>query len=65
MAPTSLGFVNRMLAFINLLYWGVNLFGFLIPIATMRYLGSYFFCIEASEVTMREGGRDNGDLLLL
>lgn len=72
MVPTPLGGnwipgigmgIGRILAIINVLYWGVHLFGFLLPIATMRYLRSYFFCVEAAEVTMREGGEGNIGLL--
>jgi len=63
MSTTSLGLINRILAVINLFYWGVNLFAFLIPIATMKYLRSYFFCVEASEVTMRVGDEVNVGLL--
>jgi len=68
MVPTSLGGcwipgfsmgLGRILAIANVLYWGVHLFGFLLPIATMRYLRSYFFCVEAAEVTMRESGEGN------
>jgi len=72
MVPPSLGAcwipgismgICRTLAIANVLYWGVHLFGFLLPIATMRYLRSYFFCVEAAEVTMREGGEGNIGLL--
>ena len=44
-----------VLAVLNMVYWSLNLFGFVIPIAAMRYMRSHFFCVEAEEVTLRQG----------
>ena len=38
-----------------LTYWSLNLFAFLIPIASMRYIRSYLYCVKAEEVVLREG----------
>lgn len=46
---------GRALAVGNFLYWTSNLFLFLIPVASLRYLRSHFFCVEAEEVVLREG----------
>ncbi len=48
--------LGRVLAVGNFMYWGLNLFGFLLPVATMRYMRSHFFCVEAEEVVLREAG---------
>ncbi len=45
---------GRALALVNFIYWGSNLFFFLIPVASLRYLRSHFFCVEAEEVVLRE-----------
>lgn len=50
---TEMMFVEKGLAMINFVYWGINLFGFLLPIASMRYLRSHFFCVDAKEVVLR------------
>jgi len=39
----------------NLVYWSLNLFAFLIPIAVVRYMRAHFYGVEASEVTTRIG----------
>jgi hypothetical protein len=63
-APSiHLGYAGRTLAMLNLLYWSLNLFGFLIPVATLRYIRAHCFCVEASEVTLREGHEDGAGLL--
>ena len=51
-----LGRWGRGLAWANLLYWSMNLFGFLLPCAVMRYLRAHFYAVEAEQVTMRTGG---------
>lgn len=51
---TEMMFVEKGLAMINFVYWGINLFGFLLPIASMRYLRSHFFCVDAKEVVLRD-----------
>ena len=44
----------KVLGIWNFIYFGANLFGFLIPIATMNYMRSHFFGVEAAEVVFRE-----------
>ena len=53
----------KLLGISNLLYWYANLFLFLIPIGVTRYLRAHFFCIEATEVIVRERGEDSVGLL--
>jgi hypothetical protein len=55
---THWGGVGRAFAFLNLAFWSVNLFGFLIPVAVMRYLRAHFFMVEAEQVTLRSGMED-------
>jgi hypothetical protein len=45
--------LGRLLAFFNMIYWSLDLFLFVIPVVTMKYLRAHFFCVEASEVTLR------------
>ena len=45
--------IERILAWANFLYWNIHLFLFLLPIATVRYMRAHFFCVEASEVSIR------------
>lgn len=45
----------QLMAVSNLLYSVGNLFGFLLPIAVMRYMRAYFFAVEASQVVTRSG----------
>jgi hypothetical protein len=49
---------TSILAWTNLLYWGVNLFAFLIPVAFMRYMRAHFFAVEAASVSLRPGLQD-------
>uniref|UniRef100_A0A7S2UIT9 DUF7733 domain-containing protein n=1 Tax=Attheya septentrionalis TaxID=420275 RepID=A0A7S2UIT9_9STRA len=63
LAPNPLGTLGRLLAVANLLYWTVNLFGFLLPTATIRYMRAHFFCVEATEVVTRPGGEASVGLL--
>jgi hypothetical protein len=51
----NLGWVGRSLAIANFLYWTLNLFGFLLPVAVMRYMRAHFYCVEAEQVTTRVG----------
>jgi hypothetical protein len=51
----SLGRIGRGLGIINAAYWAINLFAFLIPIASVRYMRAHFFGVEAEEVTTRIG----------
>jgi len=60
---SNLGFLGRLLALFNFVYWTLNLFAFLIPNATMKYMRSHFFCVEASEVTLREDGESAAGIL--
>lgn len=55
--------MGRLLALLNLIYWSLNLFAFLIPNATMKYLRAHFFCVEAREVTLRAEGEIGAGLL--
>jgi len=50
-----LGKWGRVLAIANFVYWSVNLFAFLLPVAVMRYMRAHFFCVEAQQVTTRGG----------
>jgi len=59
----SLGYVGRALAVANLVYWATNLFGFLLPTAVVRYMRAHFFCVEAEEVTLREGRESAAGLM--
>jgi hypothetical protein len=51
--------VGKVLAVVNFVYWGMNLFFFLIPVATMKYMRSYFYGVEAEEVIVRSGDEEN------
>jgi hypothetical protein len=53
--PANLGWVGRSLALANLMYWALNLFGFLLPVAAMRYMRAHFYCVEAEQVITRAG----------
>lgn len=50
---TQLG--SRCLGTVNFAYWSLNLFAFLVPIASIRYMRAHFFGVEAQEVTTRIG----------
>jgi uncharacterized membrane protein len=62
-STVTLGRVGRALAILNVVYWLTNLFGFLLPVAVMRYLRAYFVCVEAEQVTLRSGMEDSIGLL--
>jgi hypothetical protein len=51
------------LAVLNMAYWSLNLFGFLIPIAAVRYMRTHFFCVEAEEVKTRRGLEETTGLI--
>jgi hypothetical protein len=57
--PLEMGTVGRVLAIANLAYWMINLFGFLLPIAVVRYMRAHFFAVEAEQVTTRPGMEDS------
>lgn len=61
--PLKLGGLGRALAIANLTYWMANLFGFLIPVAAVKYMRAHFFAVEASEVTMHPGMEDSVGLM--
>ena len=50
-----LGRIGRALGILNAGYGAINLFAFLIPIASVRYMRAHFFGVEAEEVTTRIG----------
>jgi hypothetical protein len=56
-AATLLG-PMRILGLLNLLYSGINLFGFLLPVAVIRYLRAHFLAVEVEQVTLRSGMED-------
>jgi hypothetical protein len=62
-------FWGRALAGANLAYWAINLFAFLLPVASLRYMRAHFFAVEAESVTTRRGMEEtiglipHGDLL--
>ena len=53
----------RLLGIVNLVFWYANLAFFLIPVGVIRYLRAHFYCVEAEEVTVREGGESSVGLL--
>ena len=61
--PANLGPIGRGLAIVNGVYWALNLFAFLIPVATIRYMRAHFFGVEASEVSVREGMEESVGLI--
>ena len=62
-SSSSLTLFDRALAIWNFVYWNINLFGFLIPFASMKYMRAHFFCVEASEVTLRPESESGAGLL--
>ena len=59
----SLGRLGHYLAVANAVYWTTNLFAFLIPVASMRYMRAHFFGVEAAEVTTRIGMEESAGLV--
>jgi hypothetical protein len=55
--------LGKVLAIANFVYWAANLFAFLIPVATIRYMRAHFFCVEAAEVTTRIGMEESVGLI--
>lgn len=56
MAETSHSIIEhfgRFLALFNMIYGTLDLFLLVIPVVSMKYLRAHFFCVEASEVTLR------------
>jgi hypothetical protein len=45
----------QTVAVANLVYWTINLFGFLLPIAVIRYMRAHFLAVEAAQVTVHPG----------
>jgi hypothetical protein len=58
-----IGLPGRILAIANAVYWAANLFCFLLPIATIRYMRAHFFGVEAEEVTTRLGMEESVGLI--
>ena len=63
MSATVLGVFSRGLAIANAVYWATNLFAFLIPVASIRYMRAHFFGVEAEEVTTRIGMEESVGLI--
>ena len=61
--PYKLGGIGRAIAIANFTYWMTNLFGFLIPVAAVRYMRAHFFAVEAEEVTTRTSMEDSAGLM--
>ncbi|CAB9516157.1 expressed unknown protein [Seminavis robusta] len=61
--PLALGHLGQAVAIANLAYWATNLFGFLIPVATVRYMRAHFFAVEAEQVTTRASMEDSAGLM--
>jgi hypothetical protein len=59
----ALGRVGRLLGILNFVYWAINLFAFLIPVATMKYMRAHFFCVEAETVVTRAGMEESIGLI--
>ena len=62
-SAVSLGRIGRSLAIVNAVYWTVNLFAFLIPVASIRYMRAHFFGVEAAEVVTRAGMEETAGLI--
>lgn len=62
-ANLGLGGLGRMIAIGNLAYWMTNLFGFLLPIATVRYMRAHFFAVEAEQVITRPSMEDSAGFM--
>ncbi|KAL3765284.1 LOW QUALITY PROTEIN: hypothetical protein ACHAW5_005694 [Stephanodiscus triporus] len=62
-APVIIRASVRTLGIANLLYWYANHLFFLVPVGVVRYLRAHFFCVEAVEVTVRNGGESSVRLL--
>lgn len=63
LATIPLGYIGRTVAMTNLIYWALNLFGFLLPVACIRYMRAHFFSVEAEQVTIRPGMESSVGLL--
>jgi len=59
----NLGLIGRFIAVGNLTYWMTNLFAFLIPVATVRYMRAHFFAVEAEQVITRPGMEDSAGFM--
>lgn len=54
-AVVPLTTAGRALAVANLVYASVHLFGFLLPVAVLKYMRAHFYSVEAEQVTTRAG----------
>eukprot|EP00588_Corethron_pennatum_P021439 CAMPEP_0194315004 /NCGR_PEP_ID=MMETSP0171-20130528/11807_1 /TAXON_ID=218684 /ORGANISM="Corethron pennatum, Strain L29A3" /LENGTH=374 /DNA_ID=CAMNT_0039070637 /DNA_START=46 /DNA_END=1170 /DNA_ORIENTATION=- len=59
-SPLVIGPFARAAAVACAAYSAADLFGFVLPTLSMRYLRAHFFCVEAAEVTVKEGGGAEG-----
>jgi len=59
-SPLVIGPFARTAAVTCAAYSAADLFGFVLPTLSMRYLRAHFFCVEAAEVTVKEGGGAEG-----
>ena len=57
------GRLGRIVAAANFAYWMINLFGFLLPVATVRYMRAHFFAVEAEQVILRPSMEDSAGFL--
>lgn len=55
--------LGRVLSILSFGYWAANLFGFLLPLAALRYLRAHFLCVEVEQVTTRSGMEETLGLL--
>ena len=62
-ASLPMGWAGKTLAGLNLAYWSVNLFGYLLPVAAIRYMRAHFFCVEAEQVVTRPGLETSAGLM--
>jgi hypothetical protein len=60
---SPLGVYGQALGIANGLYWAANLFVFLLPVATIRYMRAHFFGVEAMEVSTRIGMEETVGLI--
>lgn len=63
-SQANLGGVGRAIAVANLSYWATNLFGFLIPVAAVRYMRAHFYAVEAEQVTTRPCMEDSAGVTM-
>lgn len=62
-SSSILGKFGLGVGIMNIIYWAFNLFVFLIPIASVRFMRAHFFGVEAEEVTIRIGLEESAGLI--